>query len=147
MVIDNVLFRIKVPKDKNIKPSLLLVISETYVPTILYQCHDSLLAGYQDVIRMYLTLKEKFYAHNLFKSIRKCVQSCHTYHTRSAKEPGYKSYHARIPYDFRLMSRISSDIKWRPLYNQGFNYILFATCKISNYVIGISIQKANALTI
>ena len=45
------------------------------------------------------------------------------------------------------MSRISADIKWMPLSNQGFNYILFATCEISNYVIGIHIQKANAVTI
>ena len=29
------------------------------------------------------------------------------------------------------MSRISADIKWMPLSNQGFNYILFATCEIS----------------
>ena len=34
-----------------------------------------------------------------------------------------------------------------PLSNQGFNYILFATCEISNYVISICIQKANAVTI
>ena len=67
--------------------------------------------------------------------------------TRSAKEPGYKAYHTRIPYDFRPMSRISADIKWMPLSNQGFNYILFATCEISNYVVGIPIQKANAVTI
>ena len=40
LVIDDVLFRIKVPKDKSIEPSLLLVIPETYVPTILYQYHD-----------------------------------------------------------------------------------------------------------
>ena len=33
------------------------------------------------------------------------------------------------------------------LSNQGFNYILFATCEISNYVICILIQKANAVTI
>ena len=34
-----------------------------------------------------------------------------------------------------------------PLSNQGFNYSLFATCEISNYVICIPIQKANAVTI
>ena len=71
LIIDDVLFKIKVPKDKSIESSLLLVIPETYVPTILYQYHDSLLAGHQGITRMYLTLKEKFYANNLFKSIRK----------------------------------------------------------------------------
>ena len=45
------------------------------------------------------------------------------------------------------MSRISAVIKWLPLSNQGFNYLLFVTCDIPNYVIGISIQKANAVTI
>ena len=34
-----------------------------------------------------------------------------------------------------------------PLSNQGFNYILFATCEISNFVVAIPIQKANAVTI
>ena len=36
----------------------------------------------------------------------------------------------RTPHDFRPMSRISADIKWMPLSNQGFNYILFGTCEI-----------------
>ena len=34
-----------------------------------------------------------------------------------------------------------------PLSNQGFNYILFGTCEISIYVIGIPVQKANTVTI
>ena len=68
---------------------MLLVIPETYVPTILYQYHDSLLAGHQGVTRIYLRPKEEFYANTLFNSIRKYVQSCHTCHTRSAEEPGY----------------------------------------------------------
>ena len=75
------------------------------------------------------------------------MQSCHTWHTGSAREPGYKAYHTRIPHDFRPMSRISADIKWMHLSNQGLNYILFATCEISNYVIGIPVQKANAVTV
>ena len=111
-VIDYVLFRIKIPKDKNIEPSLFLVISERYVPKFLYQYHNPLLGGYQGVTRMYLSLKEKFYTNNLFIFIRKCMQSCHTYHTRSAKEPGHKSYYTRVPYEFRPMSGISANIKW-----------------------------------
>ena len=52
-----------------------------------------------------------------------------------------------IPYGFIPMSIISADIKRMPLSNQGFNYIVFATCEISNYVIGITMQKANTVTI
>ena len=82
-----------------------------YVPTILYQYHDSLLAGHQGVTRMYLTLKEKVYANNLFNSIRKYVQIVILVIQDLLREPGYKAYHSRIPYDFRPMSRISADIK------------------------------------
>ena len=146
LVMDDILFQIKVPQDKSIEPSLFLVIPETYIPTILNAYHDSLLAAHCGVTRMYLTLKEKFYAKTYFHH-QNVLQSCNTCHTRSAKEPSDKSYNTRIPYDFRSMSRISADIKWMPLSNQGFNYILFATCEISNYVLGIPIQKANAVTI
>ena len=57
LVIDDVLFRIKIPKDKSIEPLLLLVIPEPYVPTIPYQYHDSLLAGHQGFTRMYLNYR------------------------------------------------------------------------------------------
>ena len=69
----------------------------------------------------------------MYSIIRKYVQSCHRCHTRSVKEPNYKSYDTRFPYDFRPMSRISADMKWMSLSNQGFNYILFVKCEISNY--------------
>ena len=35
LVIDDILFRIKIPEDKNLEPSLLLGIPESYVHTIL----------------------------------------------------------------------------------------------------------------
>ena len=50
LVIDDVLFRIKVPKDKSIEPSLLLVIPETYVPTILYHGHIVLVKSYTNIM-------------------------------------------------------------------------------------------------
>ena len=62
------------------------------------------------------------------------------------KEPAYKFYHTRIPYDFRPMSRISADTKCMPSSNQGMDYNLFATCEVSNYMIGIHIQKTSAVT-
>ena len=112
----------------------------------LYLYHDSLLTGYQVVTRIYLTLKEKLYANNLFDSIGKYLQHCNICHRRSPKEPGHKSYHTRIPYNFRPMSKISAYTKSMPLSNQSFKLHLFATCEVSNYVIVITIQKANVFS-
>ena len=56
LIIDGVLFWIKILKDKNTEPSILLAMLETYVPTILYQYNDSLLEGNQGVTGIHLTL-------------------------------------------------------------------------------------------
>ena len=50
---------VKIPMDKKIEPSFLLVIPKSYVPTILYQCHDSLSEGHQGVTRMYSYIKRE----------------------------------------------------------------------------------------
>ena len=95
---------------------------------------------------MYLTLKRN-------ATLTTCsIQSESIYKvvihvTGSAKESGNKSYHTRIPFGFRSMPKISAEKKWLPLSNQGFSHILFATCEVSNYVIGIPIQKVNGVTI
>ena len=34
-----------------------------------------------------------------------------------------------------------------PLSSQGFNYILFAVCEVSNYMFGMPTQKANTVTL
>ena len=84
-IIDDVLFRNNIPRDKNIGSSLLLVIPDTYVPTLLYQLHDSLLAGHQGDATMYLILKEKFCVNNLFNFSRRYAQSFNPCHTISAE--------------------------------------------------------------
>ena len=55
IVFEGVLFRIKLDKNKSVPPQLLLCIPETFVPTILYQYHDLVLAGHQGVLKTYLT--------------------------------------------------------------------------------------------
>ena len=65
IVFEGVLFRIKLDKNKSVIPQLLPCIPETFIPTILYQYHDLVLAGHQGVLRTYLTLKQKILVFNM----------------------------------------------------------------------------------
>jgi len=147
LVIERVLFRIKLPKQIEREPELLLCIPERYVPQILYQYHDTLLAGHQGVTRMYLTLKSKYYIYKLFESCRNYVQCCVDCQTRMAKDKEAAAQYARIPYDFRPMSRISADVKYMPPSSQGYKFILVITCEVSNYIIGVPLVRANTTSI
>ena len=67
IIINHFLFRIETQKDKDLDKgsSFLLVIPEKYEPIIFNTYHDSLLAGHQGPHRTVMTIREKFFIHNL----------------------------------------------------------------------------------
>ena len=70
VVINHFLFRIDTQKDKDVgKGNLfLLVIPEKYEPIIFNTDHYSLLAGHQGPYRTVMTIRQKFFIHNLLNS-------------------------------------------------------------------------------
>ena len=64
VVINHFLFRIGTRKD-----SFLLVIPEKYEPIIFNTNHDSLLAGHQGPYHTAMTIREKFFIHNLMNKV------------------------------------------------------------------------------
>ena len=67
VVINNFLFRIDTQKDRDLDKGnlFLLVIPEKYKPIIFNTYHDSLLAGHQGPYRTAMTIRQKFFIHNL----------------------------------------------------------------------------------
>ena len=80
VVINNFLFRIDTQKDKDIDKgnSFLLVVPEKYKPIIFITYHDSLLAGHQGPYRTAMTIKQKFFIHNLMNKVKRYIEACHT---------------------------------------------------------------------
>ena len=72
VVINNVLFRIDTHKDKDRdkENSFLLVIPEKYQPIIFHTYHNSLLAGHQGPYRTAMTIRQKFFIHNLMNKMK-----------------------------------------------------------------------------
>jgi hypothetical protein len=147
IVVDGILFRIKLNKNRKLEPKLVLCIPETYIPTILYQHHDHILAGHQGVTKMYMTLKEKYWFPWMFTIIREYVLCCDECQSRRIKDDDIDILFPRIPLDFRPMARISADIKYMPKSGLGYHHILLCTCEISNYVVGVPIKDLTSVTI
>ena len=80
IVINHFLFRIDTQKDKDLEKgnSFLLVIPEKYEPIIFNTYHDSLLAGHQGPYHTAMTIRQKFFIHNLMNKVKRYIETCHT---------------------------------------------------------------------
>ena len=80
VVINHFLFRIDMGKDKDLDKgnSFLLVIPEKYERIIFNTYHDSLLAGHQGPYRIPMTIRQKFFIHNLMNKVKRYIEICHT---------------------------------------------------------------------
>ena len=80
LVINNFLFRIDTRKDKDIDKGnlFLLVVPEKYEPIIFNTYHDSLLAGHQGPYHTAMTIRQKFFIHNLMNKVKRYIEACHT---------------------------------------------------------------------
>ena len=77
VVVNNFLFRIDTQKDKDRDKGnlFLLVIAEKYKPIIIHTYHDSLLAGHQGPYRTEVTIRQKFFIHNLMNKVKRVYRS------------------------------------------------------------------------
>ena len=80
VVINHFFFRIDKQKDKDLDKgnSFLLVIPEKYEPIIFNTYHDSLLAGHQGPYCTVMTIRQKFFIHNLMNKVKRYIEACHT---------------------------------------------------------------------
>ena len=75
----NYVVRIDTRKDKDLDKGnlFLLVIPEKCVPIILNMYHNSLLAGYQGPYHSAMTIRQKFFIHNLMNKVKRYIEACH----------------------------------------------------------------------
>ena len=72
VLLDSLLFRICPEKE-----TAVLAIPETCMDKIITLYHKSLFAGHQGVIKMYLTISDKFFIPNLMHYLRSYIKGCH----------------------------------------------------------------------
>ena len=147
VLVNGVLFKIRYGKEDKGEPSLVLCIPEKYIPTVLYQYHTPLLAGHPGVIKLYDTIKQKYYFPGMFNLVREFVECCLECQSMKGKTDGPKIQYARIPLDTRTMARMSMDIKEMPESELGFRHILVCVCEFTNWMKTVPLANQKAQTI
>ena len=147
VLVNGILFRIKYEKENKEEPTLVLCVPEKYVPTVLYQYHTPLLAGHPGVIKLYDTIRQKYYFPGMFNLVREFVECCLECQSMKSKNDGPRIQYARIPLDTRTMERMSMDIKEMPESELGFRNILVCVCEFTNWMKTIPLADKKAQTI
>ena len=147
VLVNGVLFKIRYGKENKGEPSLVLCIPEKYIPTVLYQYHTPLLAGHPGVIKLYETIKQRYYFPGMFNLVREFVECCLECQSMKGKTDSPRIQYARIPLDTRTMERMSMDIKEMPESELGFRHILVCVCEFTNWMKTIPLADQKAQTI
>ena len=149
VVINHFLFRIDTRKDKDAdKANLFLLVNpEKYEPIIFNTYHDSLLAGHQGPYKTAMTIRQKFFIHNLMNKVKRYIEACHTSLKTKPKYMKNRPIYGRIPVDYTPMQDLSTDIKMMPQAFGGYHLLLVITCNQTNFTIAIPLRDRTAQTI
>ena len=99
-------------------------IPENCVDKIIEIYYSSLFAGHQGVIKMYLTISNKFFIPHLMHYLRSYISACHIPQLFRKDKPPSMQLEARINLNYRPMSRLSMDLKMMPRLQNGHQFIL-----------------------
>ena len=149
VIVNNFLFRIDTQKDKDREKGnlFLLVIPEKYEPIIFHTYHDSLLAGHQEPFLTAMTIRQKFFIHNLMNKVKRYIEACHICLKTKPKYTKNRSVYGRIPVDYAPMQDLLIDIKTMPQAFGGYHLLLVITCDQTNFTIAVALRDRQTQTI
>ena len=125
----------------------MLIIPEKYKPIILHTYHDSLLAGHQGPYRTAMTIRQKFFIHNLMNEVKRYIEACHTCLKTKPKYMKKRPVYGRISVDYAPVQDLLIDIKTMPQVFGGYNLLLVLTCDQTNFTIAVPLRDRQTQTI
>ena len=136
ILLDSVLFKLVTTPDKE---TALLAIPEICVDKIIALHHASLFAGHQGVVKMYLTMKDKFFVPSFMHYLRSFIKGCHICQLARPDKPPTRQLQPCIYLNYRPLSKLSMDLKVMPRSQKGHKFILCITDEMTNYLITVPI--------
>ena len=121
VLLDSLLFKLVTTSDKE---AAVLVIPEICVDKIIALYHTGLFTGHQGVVKMYLTMKDKFFIPNLMHYLRSFIKGCHVCQLSRSDKPPTRQLQPRIYLNYRPLSKLSMDLKVMPRSQKGHKFIL-----------------------
>ena len=141
VLLDSLIFKLVMTPDKEVA---VLTIPETCIDKIIVLYHTSLFTGHQGVVKTYLIMKDKFFIPNLMHYLRSFIKGCHISQlSRSDKLPT-RQLQPQINLNYRLMSKLSMDLKVMPRSQKGHKFILCIIDEMTNYMITVPIYQSRS---
>ena len=139
VLLDSLLFKLVTTPDKE---ASVLAIPEICVDKIIALYHTSLFTGHQGVVKMYLTMKDKFFIPNLM--LRSFIKGCHVCQVSRSNKPPTRQLQLRIYLNYRPLSKLSMDLKVMPRSQKGHKFILCIIDEMTNYLITVPIFQSRS---
>ena len=138
---DSLLFKLNANPEKE---TALLAIPEACADQIITLYHSGLFAGHQGVIKTYLTVVDKFFIPDLMHYLHSYIKGCHRCQLSNNNKISTMQFQARINLNYRLLSRLSMDLKAMPKSHKGHKFILCVIDEMTNYLISVPIYHSRS---
>ena len=126
------------------KETALLAIPKICVEKIIALNDASLFAGHQGVVKMCLTMKDKFFIPGLMHYLRSFIKGCHICQLARLNKPPMRQLQPQIYLNYRSLSRLSTDLKVMPRLQKGHKFILCIINKMTNCLITVPIYHSRS---
>ena len=123
---------------------MLLAVPEICVDNIITLYHTSLFAGHQGVIKLYLTISNKFFIPGLNHYLRSFIKGCHICQLARKDKPPMRQLQTRMYLNYRPLLRLSMDLKVMPRSQKGHKFILCVIDEVTNYLITVPIYHSKS---
>ena len=141
VLLDSLLFKLVTTPNKE---TTLLAICEICMDKIIAFCHESLFAGHQGAVKMYLTMKDKFFIPNLMHYLRSSIKVCHICQLVRSDKPPMRQFQPQIYLNYRPLSKLKMDLKVMPRLQKGHKFILCIIDEMTNYLITVPIYHSRS---
>ena len=141
VLLDSLLFKVVTTPDKE---TVLLAIPKICVDKFIVLYHVRLFAGHQGVVKMYLTMKDKFFIPNLMHYLRSFIKGCLICQLPSPDKLPMKQLQPQIYLNNRPLLKLSMDLKLMPRSQKSHKFILCIINEMTNYLITIPIHHSRS---
>ena len=103
-----------------------------------------MLAGHQGPYRMAMTIRQRFFIHNLMNKVKRYIEACHTCLKTKLKYKKNRPIYGRVQIDYAPMQDLSIDIKHMAIAFGGYQYLLVISCDQTNFTIFTPFRSRDA---
>ena len=139
--LDSLLYKLVTTPDKE---TSLLAIPEICVDKINALYHASLFAGHQGIVKMYFTMKDKFFVPGMMHYLRSFIKGCHICQLARSYKPPMRQLQLQIYLNYKPLSKLSMDLKVMPRSQKGHKFILCIIDEMTNYLITVPIYHSRS---